>query len=140
MDSISLAQSLTGYLLPFLPFLTKAGDKVAEEAGKRLGGDGWDKTKLLWDRLWRGLKERTPAVDAVQSAAEDPSDQDAIASLRLQLRKVLEQDIELRHDLEGHWNQIAEFHTPQNAGDRNAAIGGNASNTTIVTGDRNRLG
>lgn len=37
MQAIELAQSITPFLAPFLPYLFKMGEKAAEEAGKKLG-------------------------------------------------------------------------------------------------------
>lgn len=37
MDIPTIAHNLTTFLIPFLPYLLKAGEKAAEEAGKKLG-------------------------------------------------------------------------------------------------------
>ncbi len=46
-----LSQQVTTFLAPFLPYLLKAGEKAAEEVGKKLGADAWEKAKSLWGRL-----------------------------------------------------------------------------------------
>ncbi len=51
MDVTTLAKDVAAFLAPFLPYLLKAGEKAAEEAGKKLGGDAWDKAKSLWGKL-----------------------------------------------------------------------------------------
>lgn len=40
MDIIALAQELSTFLTPFLPYLLKIGEKASEEAGKKLGAVG----------------------------------------------------------------------------------------------------
>ena len=43
MDIATLAKDVTRFLPPYLPYLLKAGEKTAEEAGKELGGDAWER-------------------------------------------------------------------------------------------------
>lgn len=47
MDIATLAKEMTLFLTPVLPYLFKAGEKAAEEAGKKLGGDAWERAKGL---------------------------------------------------------------------------------------------
>lgn len=44
---LDLAQKIGTFLLPFLPYLLKMGDKAAEEVGKKIGEAAWDKAKAL---------------------------------------------------------------------------------------------
>ena len=43
-----LAQTVTNFLEPFLPYLIIGTKKAAEEAGKKVGSDVWEKGKNLW--------------------------------------------------------------------------------------------
>ena len=61
MDVTTLAKDLVVFLTPFLPYLLKAGEKAAEEAGKKFGGDAWDRAKGLWAKL-RPKVEAKPAA------------------------------------------------------------------------------
>ncbi len=85
MDPQTLAQQIVSFLAPFLPYLLKAGEKAAEEEGKKLGVETWEKAQTLWSKL-RG-KERV--VQAAQDLVDAPNDSDAQAALRLQLKKLL---------------------------------------------------
>ena len=96
MDVRALAANVNTYLAPFLPFLVQAGGKAAEEMGKKLGVEAWDRAKTLWGKL-RGKKE---VEKAGQDAAEMPDDDDAEAAFRLQLRKALTQDVALAKEVE----------------------------------------
>ena len=137
MDARELAQQLVTFLTPFLPYLLKAGERAAEEAGKKLGSDAWEKAKTLWGRL-RG-KERV--VHAAQDLAESADDPDVQAALRLQLKKALEADQALIAEVARLWKEAeAAGVTVIASGDRSVAIGGDVSGSIIITGDRNRVG
>lgn len=47
MDIQGLAQQTVSFLTPFLPYLLKAGEKAAEEAGKKRGAGAWEAVKAL---------------------------------------------------------------------------------------------
>ena len=137
MDARELAQQLVTFLTPFLPYLVKMGEKAAEEAGKKLGADAWERAKALWGRL-RG-KERV--VQAAQDLAASLDDPDAQAALRLQLKKALEADQVLAAEIARLWEEArAAGVTVIASGDRSVAIGGSVSGSTIVTGDQNVIG
>jgi len=89
MDIQTLSQQLVAFLVPFLPYLLKVGEKAAEEAGKKLGADAWEKAKALWGKLRHKVEAKPAAQEAVQDVAADPQDEDAQAALRLQLKKLL---------------------------------------------------
>jgi len=136
MDIQALTQQLVAFLTPFLPYLLKAGEKAAEEAGKKLGSDAWEKAKALWSRL-RG-KERV--VQAAQDLAASPDDPDAQAALRLQLKKALEADQALVAEVARLWKEVETAGVTVTAsGDRSVAIGGSVSGSTIITGNRNKV-
>src|SRR5262245_53881279 len=46
MDIPRIAHSLTTYLLPFLPYLLKAGEQAAEETGKKLAGEACEPPRV----------------------------------------------------------------------------------------------
>ena len=95
MDIATLAKDVALFLTPFLPYLLKAGEKAAEEAGKKLGGDTWDRAKGLWGKLQPKVEAKPAAQEAVADAAAEPKNEDAQAALRQQLRKLLAEDDEL---------------------------------------------
>jgi hypothetical protein len=47
MDIPALAQDLTTLLGPFLPYLLKAGENAAEETGKQISTEAWERVKHL---------------------------------------------------------------------------------------------
>ncbi len=91
--------TLTVVLSSFLPYLLKAGEKAAEEAGKQLGEDTWDWAKGLWRKLHPKIEEKPSLLEAVKDVAANPKDKDYQAVLRVQLKKLLEQDTELANEI-----------------------------------------
>jgi hypothetical protein len=61
MDPVTLTAAITTVLFPVLPYLLKTGEKVAEEAGKKIAGETWDWAKDLWAKL-------RPKVEATSAA------------------------------------------------------------------------
>lgn len=92
MDLKLLADTLTIFLAPALPFLVAGGTEAVKTAGKKVGEEGAEMAGRLWDLL-RGKVEESPrAQGAAEEVAEAPEDADAQAGLRRQLLKILEAD------------------------------------------------
>ncbi len=98
-DPNEIARQIVPFLAPFLPYLLKAGEKAAEEAGRKLGAAAWEQAQALWARLRPKVEARPAAQEAVADVAAHPQDEDALAALRLQLRKLLEEDPALREEV-----------------------------------------
>ncbi|HEX9945220.1 MAG TPA: hypothetical protein VGG03_24685 [Thermoanaerobaculia bacterium] len=99
MDLKLLADALTTFLAPALPYLVSGGGELVQEAGKKLGEEGVDLLKRLWAKLRPKVEEKPAAAEAVQDVARAPEDTDAQAALRLQLRKILEADSSLASEI-----------------------------------------
>jgi hypothetical protein len=139
-DPNEIARQIVPFLAPFLPYLLKAGEKAAEEAGRKLGAAAWEQAQALWARLRRKVEARPAAQEAVADAAANPQDEDALAALRLQLRKLLEEDAALREEVARLWQEArAASLTVAAVGPRSVAIGGDVSGSVIITGDHNRV-
>ena len=139
MDIATLAKDVTLFLTPFLPYLLKVGEKAAEEAGKKLGGDAWDRAKGLWGRLRPKVEAKPAAQEAVGDAVAEPKNEDAQATLRQQLRKLLAEDDDLAREIGQQWAAAqAAGVTIIASGDR-AVAAQNIIGSTIVTGDRNTV-
>ena len=90
---------LVSFLAPFLPFLIKVGEQASEEAGKQLGSDAWAKAKKIWEKLQPKVDNK-PIQEAITDVASQPEDADFQAALRVQLKKMLNQDIDLSKELD----------------------------------------
>ena len=132
--------ALTAFLAPFLPSLIKAGEKAVEKAADAMSDEALKYAKALWDKLQPGVEAKPAAKEAAEEVAAHPDDDDALASLRLQLRKLLEQDQGLAEDLARIWQdaQAANVVQVTASGERSVAVGGDVTGSTIVTGDQTR--
>lgn len=134
MDLAALAKDLIVFLAPFLPFLLKAGEGAAEEAGKKMGSAAWERAKALWDKL--GRKERVrKAAEAAAALPDNPAVQQGV---EVEVARALQEDEALRGEVVRLWEAAKAAGVAVAAvGDRSVAIGGNVSGSVIVTGDQN---
>ena len=117
--------TLTTFLAPALPYLTKLGDKAAESAAEKLGEATWTKATSIWNKLHPKAEAKPATQEAIADLIQNPDDLDLQAVFRVQLKKILEQDDELCQAI----TQIME--------------GNNLTPTTqinqTVTGNRNQI-
>jgi hypothetical protein len=82
-------------LSPFLPTLLRLGgkavDKATESAAGKFGEAAFAKAQAIWGKL----SPKEAAKEAAIDVANSPDDEDSLAALRVQLKKLLEQDEEL---------------------------------------------
>ena len=83
---------LATFLAPFLPTLMQLGNKAAEAAAGKFGEDAWNKAKAVWEKLHPKVEAKEAALEAATDVANNPEDEDLQAALRVQLKKLLEQD------------------------------------------------
>jgi hypothetical protein len=102
LEAAALAKVVTSVITPAAPYLLKAGDQVWAEASKKMGVEVWEGAKALWTRLLDRLKAKPgneeKAIELVKTATDlsnNPSDEDAQAAFRFQLKKILTLDPEL---------------------------------------------
>jgi len=139
-----LPAQLVQLLAPYLPSLLKglklAGQEAAKKLGEKASEQGFDHAKALWDKLRPKVETRPAALEAIQDAADHPDDEDALAALRLQLKKLLAEDEALAQELAHLLAQARPAgQTVTASGNRSVAIGGSVSGSVIVTGDRNKI-
>jgi hypothetical protein len=101
MDVGTVAAQAVTTLTPVLPLLVKAGEGAADEAGRGLARGAGAAAGSVWRVLRPHLAARAAARSAVADAAARPQDPDARAALRLQVRKLLEEDPALAARLAG---------------------------------------
>lgn len=91
--------TLTAFISPFLPFLlklgTKATEKATETAAGKFGEAAWSKAQAVWEKLSPKVEANEVAKQAMIDVANNPKDEDLQASLRVQLKKLLNQDQDL---------------------------------------------
>ncbi len=139
--------TLTAFISPFLPFLLKLGgkalEKSTESASGKFGEAAFAKAQAVWGKLEPKVEAKEAAKEAAIDVANNPDDQDLQVALRMQLKKLLEQDEALMKAIE----QILESHAPdgtpgtqivQNVtGNQNQVIGQMTGGKAIgnITGD-----
>jgi hypothetical protein len=139
--------TVTTFLSPYLPTLLmlggKAVGKATESARVKYGEAAFAKAKEVWEKLRPKVEAKEAAKEAAIDVANSPQDEDSQAALRVQLKKLLEQDEELMKAIA----QILEADEPdgtpgiqivQNVtGDRNQVIGPMTGSQAIgnITGD-----
>ncbi len=134
-DSSQLIPQLVSFLAPFLPYLLQMGEQAAEEAGKKLGADAWERAKALWGRLRPRVESKPALQEAIQDAAAAPQEEDALAALRQQLKKLLAEDPALAAEIARLWSEAqAAGVTVAARGSRSVAIDGNVTGSVIITG------
>jgi hypothetical protein len=92
MDPATIAVAVVSLVGPFLKGFLTGAKGAAEEMGEEAGGKLKELAASIWAKLHPKLKDKPAAIEAAQDVANDPKDEDAVASLRYQLRKILEQD------------------------------------------------
>jgi Ser/Thr protein kinase RdoA (MazF antagonist) len=128
--------ALASFLAPLLPYVVQAGQKVAGRAADVIGDEAASYAERLWERLRPGVESKPGAKEAVEDVARSPEDPDALAALRNQLKKLLEEDEALKADLEKIWGEARAANVVTASGERSVAVGGNVSGSQIITGDQ----
>lgn len=133
---------LSPLLAPLLPYLLKGGVELAKSAagelGKKLSADSWDGLKRLAEKIQQKAKAKPALQEALTDAGNAPTDEDALAALRLQLKKLLAEDPDLAAEAARLLAGMQPGATVTASGNRSVAIGGNASGNVIITGDNNK--
>ncbi|MBD2205477.1 hypothetical protein H6G33_24350 [Calothrix sp. FACHB-1219] len=96
------------FLAPCLPFLLNVGGKVAEGAAQAVGADGWNKAKAIWAKLQPKVEAKEAAKEAAADVAQKPDDEDLQASLRVQIKKILDADTALAEEIAKIWQPATD--------------------------------
>lgn len=142
IDITVLAQSVTALLAPALPFLVKAGKQVGTGALEKMGADAWERAKAVWEKLRPRLEAKPAAQEAIAEVVNSPSDEDAQASLRLQIKKLLKEDKELAAELSQAFANPPTSSTTVSQQDggiyvgQNATFGGDVAGRDLHKGDK----
>lgn len=112
-DIVELAKAAGQVLAPALPFLLEIGKTAREKATEALGEGLWDGAKRLWGRIAGRGAASEAVVEAAQEVALAPSDLDAEAAFRLQLRKLLAAEPELVAEVEPIVRQLQQIQAIQ---------------------------
>ncbi|MCX8063358.1 MAG: hypothetical protein N3D16_12315, partial [Anaerolineales bacterium] len=126
------ASELAAYLAPLLPYLIKFGIEAAKgaagEAGKLLTREAWEAMEKLSEKIRHKAKTKPALQEALTDAANAPGDPDTQAALRLQLKKLLQEDPELLAEARSIF-----IHAEQGS----VAVGGDIRQSNLTVGSEN---
>ncbi len=136
---LEAAQPIAQALAPLLPYLVTGGDEAVREATRRFGGAVIERARGLWDRV-RGSAPEPERLDAAAAdAAAAPQDPDALAALRLQVRRALEAAPHMAQLWQQEAEAILQATGSARGGDRSVVNTGIIRDSTIITGEGNRV-
>jgi hypothetical protein len=107
MDPKTIAASVVSLVRPFLGGLL-TGAKPTAGGGVDTGGELREVASSMWDQLYTHLKDEPAALEAAQDVADHSDDDDAVASLQIQIAKVLAEDSVLSADLDSSLRQAEQ--------------------------------
>ncbi len=88
-----LAQQVTDFIEPVIPYLVIGSKKAAEEAVKKIGHDIWKRKRKLWEKLY---SRKTPELrEAAGNMVVAPYDPEVKQVMVQEILKLLEQDPDL---------------------------------------------
>lgn len=99
MDIATIATTLTAMLTPCLPTLLGVANKLGDGALQKIGEDALERAKQLWGKLSGAIAAKPIAQEAATDLAQAPDDPDLQAAFRVQLKKLLEADPNLKAEI-----------------------------------------
>jgi hypothetical protein len=120
MDPSQLAQAATTLLAPYL---IQAGEKLAEEAIKKLPAQ----VGKLWNAISAKLSGKPAAQASLQEMIEKADDPDNQEAFSIQLKKVLKDDPDFLNELTSLFKAAKDAGGINNVGNGSIAIGGVAA-------------
>lgn len=149
LDAATLAKMVTSLLVPAIPYLLKGGEQAWGEASKKIGTDTWEWAKAIWTKLVSrskskpdGEEKTTEIVKAATEVADNPSDEDAQAALRLQIKKLLTDDPDLGLEIEKSLNEAkkSSAQTSIRIGGVDISGGASVANSGNIVGGNQTIG
>ena len=132
-----LATQLSPLILPYIPHLLKGAKRAAEWTGEKLSEIDWDTALKIWDKLKPQVEKQPEVKQDLERVAEKTDDKRSETVLSWDLEKLLaalppQQVNEIQNIIT---ETKTEIRTTTASGERSVAIGGDASGSTISTGD-----
>lgn len=95
----TILSDLIAILSPALPYLSGISEKAGDGLIHKIGADGWDRAKKVLALLRPKIDKDPEAQEAVQHLLNEPNSQGCKALLRMQLKKMLENDPQLAKEI-----------------------------------------
>jgi hypothetical protein len=132
--------ALTAFLAPLLQFVLRVGNRVADTATDAAADEAVGFARRIWNALRGPVEQKDAAREAVEDVSQHPDDEELRTVLRVQLRKLLEEDDVLATEVGRLWAEAeAAGATTVNvrvtaSGAGSVAIGRDVTGSSIVTG------
>ncbi len=85
---------LTHFLLPCLPALLHANGAIpVNSPDNKIDQATWTQARRIWEKLWPSIDGKEAAKEAILDVAQNPQDPDLQVAVRVQLKKLLKQDL-----------------------------------------------
>ena len=92
-----LAEKVTDFIEPVIPYLVIGSKKAAEEAVKKVGPDVWEIKKKLWEKL---CSRECPELEvAARDMIVAPSDPEVKQALIQEIIKLFEKNLDLAREI-----------------------------------------
>ncbi|MFZ5882661.1 MAG: SUMF1/EgtB/PvdO family nonheme iron enzyme [Chloroflexota bacterium] len=138
IDIAQLAAQTAALLAPYLPYLIKGGKiaakKAFEKTGEIFAEKGWEQAEKAWRKLKPKVEAKPAAQDAIEEFVNHPEDEDALPSLRQQIKRILAEDVKLAEEISITIGNIDS--SAMQAGDDSILIKGNVRGN-VIRGNRN---
>jgi len=92
MESSELAQIITRFLQPALPYLLRTSAEKMEEAMTQFGDQGWQHYQMIWGKIQETGIPATDPQKAIQERTASTDDTPLQAELYQQLEVMISQD------------------------------------------------
>lgn len=132
--------AIIAFISPFLPYLVNLGrqstEKLTEKASEQFSETAWQKAQVVWQKLHPKVRAKAAATEAIEDVVANPNDEEMQTVLRVQLKKLLQQDTELAHEIAGLLKADGASEPPQAQliqdviGNKNQVIG--SSQGTVI--------
>ncbi|MDA8215711.1 MAG: endonuclease/exonuclease/phosphatase family protein [Nitrospiraceae bacterium] len=102
MDTANIVSAVISFLRPFLPYLLQESKPLEE---REIDAINWELAEAIWARI-RPKVEANPAIkETIHDVTTTNYEEDALAALRFQLKKLLSDDSELAGELSNLWTE-----------------------------------
>lgn len=91
--------ALSALLSSFLPSLMKLGGKAVESASSKIGTDGWEMVKKIWEKLHPKLEAKDDAKIAAEQVAAKPESEARKAVFKEELETLLKENPDLAKEI-----------------------------------------
>lgn len=134
MTNQEIATEAVKMLAPALPLITNTLSGAGKKIGEKLGDVAIDQAKSIWNWLSPKAERHLALKDAISDVAKQPGDSDSIASLRLQLRKMIDAQPDLVSELKSLIGPVAmQSNNTIASGAGAIAISGAVSGSSVET-------